>query len=236
MANLRRRRTTRWDTVPKTPRQTSTNPETANPAVTCSRNRRTAALQHVLEHAHVAHRKQRVQAVHGLAHRNENRGGIGSTARDHGHVLRGELPVPGGRTTRPVSTSSPRILASPTTPTTSLRAAARTGPPDESLPDGSPARARSLDAVCAVTTASREGAILLGEEAAARQDHPEGPEVTRADETVVADEGGQLGGVRGRLVRQHEGLYEFSPSRGRRCGCPPTRRQARPSAGRRRPS
>ena len=40
MANSRRRRTTRWDTVPKTPRQTSTSPETAKPAVTCNRNRR----------------------------------------------------------------------------------------------------------------------------------------------------------------------------------------------------
>ena len=54
---------------------------------------RDAFRQHVLEHAHVAHGKQRVHTAHGLAHRSEGRGGIGSTARDHCYVLRRELPV-----------------------------------------------------------------------------------------------------------------------------------------------
>ena len=44
IANSRRRRTARWDTVPKTPRQTSASPAMAKPTVTSSRNRRTATL------------------------------------------------------------------------------------------------------------------------------------------------------------------------------------------------
>ena len=70
---------------------------------------RDALRQHVLEHAHVAHGKQRVQAAHGLAHQSEDRGGIGYRHHSCGNTLQGLSSSPRVPPRRPPGAGDRRL-------------------------------------------------------------------------------------------------------------------------------
>ena len=127
-------------------------------------------------------------------------------ARDHRDVRLCERPVRevGHETGVDVEPQDPRIADDADH---LLRGAVRTVPPEKAPAEGiltGPQPRRRLFG----DDGDRAGAVLLGEETAAHQDHPEGPKIGRADEAVVADEGGELGRAGRHLAGRHEGLDE----------------------------
>ena len=164
--------------------------------------------EHTLERPRVAEGKPGVQFAQRLAH---GRDGVGAAPRDNRDVPPRELPVrevgdESGIDVEPenpgVADDSHHLLL------VAVRAAPKEAPADGILTVPEPRRGLLRD------DGDRTRPILLGEETPARQDHPEGLEVVRADEAVVPDEGGELGRIGGRAPRRHEGLDERPPFEG----------------------